>query len=567
MEALGSLGRLLGVKISQFGFAGTKDRRAATVQRISISRQSAENLARLNGRIAGVKVGDFKYEDHKISLGQLKGNEFVITIKNCAVGSSEGCSFTRRLEMLQACVEAAVKNTTQTGFINYFGLQRFGTYQIGTHVIGMKILTEDFQGAVDAILYFDPGLVLEGRDSAGQAMPEDVLRARACSVFKSTGNAEAAIKVLPRRFNAEVSVMRHLSRTPGSAKDYTGALLSVSKGLRDMYLHAYQSYVWNWVASKRWAEFGTKVVKGDLIIVEFSGPEEKPREQLTAANDDEWPEEMDEWYSGARALTQVEADTGDYTIWDVVLPLPGYDVIYPENSIGDYYESFMAEPENGGLNPYDMRRLQREFSLSGGYRKLMGRFMGTPSFEVRAYHDDLTQMCPTDVDNINRRRAELRSEELSLKERQAAAQWTAFAEAPTEPDLLQDLSELQRRRKAAETTVLIHDTWKQVSVEEGSFKRVKVAQETSTLTHSLTDSSEVIGDGPRDVAVEQVLVQTVPDPVVKDASNNAGPSNVTSTAEVQNKIMENAKLAVILKFKLHSSQYATIVLRDLMGNV
>ncbi len=55
MDAINTIARLMKIKASNFAFAGTKDRRAATVQRISIQRQRAQNVIWLNNKLPGVK--------------------------------------------------------------------------------------------------------------------------------------------------------------------------------------------------------------------------------------------------------------------------------------------------------------------------------------------------------------------------------------------------------------------------------------------------------------------------------------------------------------------------------
>jgi tRNA pseudouridine13 synthase len=168
-----------------------------------------------------------------------------------------------------------------------------------------------------------------------------------------------------------------------------------------MYLHAYQSYVWNNAASRRWELHGEKVIKGDLILVEDSDttnaePEQdQDGDEVINPNDEEGYAKVH-----ARALTEEEASSGRYSIRDVVLPMPGYEVIYPDNDIGAFYAEFMARPENGGLDPDKMRRIRREFSLPGRYRRLMNRFLGTPSVDVKTYVDDTEQMHPTDLDLV-----------------------------------------------------------------------------------------------------------------------------------------------------------------------
>ena len=38
------------------------------------------------------------------------------------------------------------------GFINYFGMQRFGTQSVCTHAVGIAMLKEDWEAAVDLVL-------------------------------------------------------------------------------------------------------------------------------------------------------------------------------------------------------------------------------------------------------------------------------------------------------------------------------------------------------------------------------------------------------------------------------
>lgn len=51
-----------------------------------------------------------------------------------------------------------------------------------------------------------------------------------------------------------------------SPNGYYNAFQSISKGTRFIYIHAYQSYVWNKAVSERIRRFGRKVLVGDLVI-------------------------------------------------------------------------------------------------------------------------------------------------------------------------------------------------------------------------------------------------------------------------------------------------------------
>lgn len=496
MDALNLIARMLKIKVQNFGFSGTKDRRAGTVQRISIYRQRAHNLVWLNSRMTGVKVGAFRHQKHPIQLGQHAGNEFIITLKNCQLYRGANCSLEVRIKMLREIVEMGLLHLYKHGFINYFGLQRFGTHSIGTHELGMKILKGNFEGAIEDILHVDPQAMCDMLTDtphpsahANDANRDEQNRARAIASWKATGNAETALSFLPKRFSAESSIIRHLGRE-GQRRDYMGALLSITKGMRQMYIHAYQSYIWNFVATHRWSKYGTRVIEGDLIIIDSPPPP-----NFGDDGDDliDFSTDWENFYTQVRPLTAQDIKEGKYTIFDIVLPTPGFDVIYPENDIGRYYKTFMEREENGGLDPYNMRRRQKEFSLSGSYRPLIGQFLERPEYIIRAYSDDNEQMHPTDLDLVMQKKAAARNARKRAHEADDAAlsSWKGFTENPAEHDQALD----EHRRRYAEQLPpsdpqSIKQTWIQTSFD-ASGKRIKVARHQDVIDVPTDAATEV----------------------------------------------------------------------------
>lgn len=151
-----------------------------------------------------------------------------------------------------------------------------------------------------------------------------------------------------------------------------------------MYLHAYQSFVWNKLVSYRLQQHGHEVVIGDLVLAdgaasaakvagtldEYVIPEEGAEEQVTdAAEGDEASGERSAAAFVDIKVIETEEEAAKYNVFDVVLPLPGYNVKYPSNCL-EKVKSIMTED---GLDPEDMKRPQKEFSLSGAYRALLSR--------------------------------------------------------------------------------------------------------------------------------------------------------------------------------------------------
>ena len=87
-----------------------------------------------------------------------------------------------------------------------------------------------------------------------------------------------------------------------------------------MYGHAYQAYIWNLVASKRIELYGLNLIEGDLV---FEDPITNPDivdEDVVYLNE-----------AKVKSLTKQDIESGKYTIFDVILPSPGYKIEYPTN--------------------------------------------------------------------------------------------------------------------------------------------------------------------------------------------------------------------------------------------
>ncbi|KAL4795674.1 pseudouridine synthase [Aspergillus venezuelensis] len=421
MEVISYIARTLKMNPKSFQFAGTKDRRGVTVQRACAHRLQAHRLASLNKTLRNAVVGDFEYQPHGLELGDLYGNEFVITLRECDIPGVNPRDRETAVTKAKELASTALKNLHQRGYFNYYGLQRFGTFATRTDTVGVKILQDDYKGACDAILDFSPHVLAAAQ--AGEAATtnissEDKARAESIHIFQTTGRITDALEKMPRKFTAESNIIRHLGR---SKNDHLGALQNIPRNLRLMYVHAYQSLVWNLAVGERWRLYGDKVVEGDLVLVHehrdkdgsASATPAEPTETATVDADGEviiTPAAGDSAYSvedtftRARALTADEAASGKYNVFDIVLPLPGFDVVYPPNKMTDWYREFMASPRGGGLDPFNMRRKWRDASLSGSYRKVLSRMEGgegASSVDVRLYEKDDEQFVKTDLEVLN----------------------------------------------------------------------------------------------------------------------------------------------------------------------
>lgn len=412
MEVISFIARTLRLNPKSFQFAGTKDRRGVTTQRACANRVHADRLAKLNSTLRNAALGDFEYRKHGLELGDLAGNEFVITLRECDIPGIDLQDRETAIKNATESVGSALRNLHERGYFNYYGLQRFGTFATRTDTVGVKMLQGDLKGACDAILHYSPHVLAaaqDGENSTALISSDDKARAEAIHIFQTTGRINEAVEKLPRKFSAEANLIRQLGR---SKNDYLGALQAIPRNLRLMYVHAYQSLVWNFAAGERWRLYGDKVVEGDLVLIHehvdkdqtANGPAtdvDADGEVIIAPQAENSAYARSDAFVRARALTAEEAASGKYTIFDVVLPLPGFDVLYPANAMDGFYKRFMGSEQGGGLDPYDMRRKWKDISLSGSYRKLLSRMGADYSAEVKLYSGDDEQFVQTDLEKLN----------------------------------------------------------------------------------------------------------------------------------------------------------------------
>ncbi|CCF55819.1 hypothetical protein KAFR_0A03840 [Kazachstania africana CBS 2517] len=385
MDAVNVISKLLRVPTKLMRFAGTKDRRGVTTQRLSISNINVDRLNALNRTLRGMLIGGFQFEDSSLNLGDLSGNEFVIVIRGVEVNKDASVD-------LQEILSEGCKSLVSQGFINYFGMQRFGTFSISTHTIGKELLASNWENAVELILSDQENVLPSSKEAR--------------KIWAENKDAASALKKLPRQCIAENAILFYLSNQRKqedgsySVNDYYTAIMKIPRNLRTMYVHAYQSFVWNAVTSKRIELFGQNVTVGDLVL-DDSNNSSLPKD--VDGDDENFDEDLrEDIFIRAKEVTQADIDTNRYTIEDVVLPTPGFDILYPTNEeLKETYVEIMAKD---GMDPFDMRRKVRDFSLAGSYRNIIQKPKAL-EYKIVHYDSPTQQLVNTDLEILNNQRA------------------------------------------------------------------------------------------------------------------------------------------------------------------
>ncbi|MBN1170351.1 tRNA pseudouridine(13) synthase TruD [Candidatus Micrarchaeota archaeon] len=215
-SALLETAKRLHIGHKRLNFAGTKDKTAISTQLVSAFDVPKEKITAI--KIRDMQINGAWNAPDKVRLGALLGNRFTITV--------QGAANEERIP--------EIAEELQGKFPNFFGEQRFGSTRRNTHIIGQKILEEQFEEAVMVFLCDCGG---EQNESAKHARQE----------LESTKNFHDALKNYPKHLRLERKIIAYLEKS----ENYVGALKSLPRSTLLLFIHAFQSHLFNRMLEQR----------------------------------------------------------------------------------------------------------------------------------------------------------------------------------------------------------------------------------------------------------------------------------------------------------------------------
>ncbi len=318
LDAAGIIAAALKIPRYLVTYAGLKDKRAMTVQAMSVPKQASVALGGL--RLSRIVLRDPQYVRRPVQVGDLWGNRFTVLLKDMTVDCSTG------REMAESLKGRPI--------LNYFGIQRFGVTQPSTLLVGKALIKRDYEGAVRSILA--AASVFEDHEFAdlgGESSPDIEI-------------TESILDRVPNGSRYERSVMQHLVKHPG---DYQKAMTRIPPRILTILVHSYQSYLFNRLISER-VKSGFSVDQPDIgdFIIQLD---------QTHSGRDSWLYTTERTLEERRAMVR----SGRYGL---AAPVPGYSTKLPPSKQSDSLRSILSDE---GVAPVDFRNPEsRTLDSPGG---------------------------------------------------------------------------------------------------------------------------------------------------------------------------------------------------------
>ncbi len=357
---------------------GTKDKRAITTQKCTVYRKQPKELIAINNFQSWhkqvIKIGDFEYVNQPCQLGHILGNYFQIVLRS--VNSNEE-------QIHQVCNQVKTN-----GFINYFGLQRFGSGATRSHMIGLGIFKGNYLDTIN--LFFT---------IQNDCDKPEVIAAKKLFAEKKY---QEALDIIPKYMNAERNILGALVRDP---HNFEVAFNSIDKKHRLLYVNAYQSYIWNLSVSERIRRYGLRLIPGDLVVSSKIAKDTDEFIPDTAiVSNDEDVIENDSF--GKRStlnedeihfVTEEDIANNTYSMKDLLFPLTGSGVKFPKNDIGTYIMNLLSKD---GLNIETAFTKSPLARMQGAYRRVL-QYASNFKWSIVYYPNKDDTLVVTEFDNEN----------------------------------------------------------------------------------------------------------------------------------------------------------------------
>ncbi|MBY9018999.1 MAG: tRNA pseudouridine(13) synthase TruD [Candidatus Lokiarchaeota archaeon] len=344
-KAFNLIASALKVPISHITYSGLKDRCSISVQKVAVKGNHIEKLNNL--KLRDIFINNISPSRKSIKLGSNKGNHFTVIIRNIDNDIDVEKRNLKVFDML-----------SNNGFLNYYGLQRFGTFRPNSHIVAKHILLNEHENVFNE-------LVLNTYSS--ESIQSQLVRNK----LRQDGDMEWAYANFPNGLNYERMMIHHLK---DHEKDFKGSVQKIPSYLIKLLFSSFQSYFFNKMLTLRIKKGISpfEPANGDVIVIL-----DDDKGSLTS---------IKYIYGGKYDVFLKEAIRLNRAY--IVIPLVGYDTKMDEYPLmNKFFEEVLKEEKIDSL--IFKCELFRQYEFKGAHRAMVIKLSDAKILEVSK--DDIFQ--------------------------------------------------------------------------------------------------------------------------------------------------------------------------------
>ncbi|XP_057379567.1 pseudouridylate synthase 7 homolog [Daphnia carinata] len=339
---------------TNFFTAGDLPKRASTSQLVTAFDWSPLHV--VGGLRSNVIIGNFEFTKKPLEPGHRIGSHYTIALRQVMGDAS--------------VIKANLESLKINGFINYYDTECFGrSREAPLHLVGKCVLKGSWQDVINLML--EPSAI-DPVDVTGEEYA-------ALVKYKTSGDALLALESVPSGACTSIECQL-LYYIKNRRKNVHRMIQSIPSSRLHIYVQAYLRFLWNNIVSKRITEFGMEPIIGDLVYAYHreNGSTEKFKRKIILLD---------------------KGNIQNYTINDVILPLPGADGIYPRNEVASYYTNFLLKD---GLSESDLKRAIKTYSVDVEYRPVVSKPFDIVWYFIR-YNNPTETLVWSDMDRLRKK--------------------------------------------------------------------------------------------------------------------------------------------------------------------
>jgi len=198
-------------KLKNIGRAGIKDRYSHSIQYISVKGSKENKIEEDNFKLTYIGKSNTP-----VTLNNLVKNRFKIVVRDLNQKETE-------------FIQDNLDSVRRYGLPNYYDEQRMGSARAQQGFIAQKLVLQHYNGALKLYLGMSSGF----DDSRNRKLKKHI--------FEHWGNWQECLNA-PYDYGQFRYPLLHLAKYP---KDYKGALKTIRRDLLEIFINAYQAYIWN----------------------------------------------------------------------------------------------------------------------------------------------------------------------------------------------------------------------------------------------------------------------------------------------------------------------------------